>query len=169
MLANWDRLNWCRKLDLLWRSASAFWDALVGVGATGGIRVHHVQWQASPRQKGLKLLAGLSLIRRRQSPDLFNDQPVVECEEFKSHQAWRVQSCRFKIGQMNIARPGMMSGGGDHRQYGSAMLIESSLAQHQGWAPFVTRLRAEGEWDDNDIPLIHSLRRLWGARSGRFF
>ncbi len=28
MLAEWDRLNWRNKLDLLWRSISAFWDAL---------------------------------------------------------------------------------------------------------------------------------------------
>jgi putative ABC transport system permease protein len=28
MLAAWDRLDWRNKLDLLWRSASAFWDAL---------------------------------------------------------------------------------------------------------------------------------------------
>ncbi|MGH9935732.1 MAG: ABC transporter permease [Blastocatellia bacterium] len=28
MLADWDRLDWRHKLDLLWRSASAFWDAL---------------------------------------------------------------------------------------------------------------------------------------------
>ena len=28
MLADWDRLDWRNKLDLLWRSASAFWDAL---------------------------------------------------------------------------------------------------------------------------------------------
>jgi hypothetical protein len=28
LLAEWDRLNWKNKLDLLWRSASAFWDAL---------------------------------------------------------------------------------------------------------------------------------------------
>ncbi|MGH9938505.1 MAG: ABC transporter permease, partial [Blastocatellia bacterium] len=28
MLAEWDRLDWGAKLDLLWRSASAFWDAL---------------------------------------------------------------------------------------------------------------------------------------------
>jgi macrolide transport system ATP-binding/permease protein len=27
-LAEWDRLNWQTKLDLLWRSTSAFWDAL---------------------------------------------------------------------------------------------------------------------------------------------
>src|SRR5215813_10257033 len=27
-LADWDRLNWRNKLDLLWRSTSAFWDAL---------------------------------------------------------------------------------------------------------------------------------------------
>ena len=29
MLAEWDRLTWQNKLDLLWRSTSAFWDALV--------------------------------------------------------------------------------------------------------------------------------------------
>jgi predicted permease len=29
MLAEWDKLNWQNKLDLLWRSTSAFWDALV--------------------------------------------------------------------------------------------------------------------------------------------
>jgi predicted permease len=29
LLANWDRLDWKNKLDLLWRSTSAFWDALV--------------------------------------------------------------------------------------------------------------------------------------------
>ena len=28
LLANWDRLNWRSKLNLLWRSTSAFWDAL---------------------------------------------------------------------------------------------------------------------------------------------
>ena len=28
LLAEWDRLNWRNKLDLLWRSTSAFWDAL---------------------------------------------------------------------------------------------------------------------------------------------
>src|SRR5499426_1539259 len=28
MLADWDRLDWRNKLDLLWRSTSAFWDAL---------------------------------------------------------------------------------------------------------------------------------------------
>jgi macrolide transport system ATP-binding/permease protein len=28
LLAEWDRLDWRRKLDLLWRSTSAFWDAL---------------------------------------------------------------------------------------------------------------------------------------------
>jgi predicted permease len=28
MLAQWDRLDWRSKLDLLWRSTSAFWDAL---------------------------------------------------------------------------------------------------------------------------------------------
>jgi putative ABC transport system permease protein len=28
LLAEWDRLNWQSKLDLLWRSTSAFWDAL---------------------------------------------------------------------------------------------------------------------------------------------
>src|SRR5690349_8330695 len=28
MLAEWDKLNWRNKLDLLWRSTSAFWDAL---------------------------------------------------------------------------------------------------------------------------------------------
>ena len=28
LLAEWDRLNWRSKLDLLWRSTSAFWDAL---------------------------------------------------------------------------------------------------------------------------------------------
>ena len=28
MLAEWDRLNWRNKLSLLWRSTSAFWDAL---------------------------------------------------------------------------------------------------------------------------------------------
>ena len=28
MLADWDRLNWRNKFDLLWRSTSAFWDAL---------------------------------------------------------------------------------------------------------------------------------------------
>jgi putative ABC transport system permease protein len=28
LLADWDRLNWRNKLDLLWRSTSAFWDAL---------------------------------------------------------------------------------------------------------------------------------------------
>jgi putative ABC transport system permease protein len=28
LLAEWDRLDWKSKLDLLWRSASAFWDAL---------------------------------------------------------------------------------------------------------------------------------------------
>src|SRR5215510_13926888 len=29
MLADWDRLDWRSKLDLLWRSTSAFWDALL--------------------------------------------------------------------------------------------------------------------------------------------
>jgi predicted permease len=29
LLAEWDKLNWQTKLDLLWRSTSAFWDALV--------------------------------------------------------------------------------------------------------------------------------------------
>src|SRR5215510_8347864 len=28
LLAQWDRLDWRARLDLLWRSASAFWDAL---------------------------------------------------------------------------------------------------------------------------------------------
>src|ERR1041384_4792824 len=28
LLADWDKLNWRTKLDLLWRSTSAFWDAL---------------------------------------------------------------------------------------------------------------------------------------------
>jgi putative ABC transport system permease protein len=28
MLAEWDRLNWRARLDLMWRSTSAFWDAL---------------------------------------------------------------------------------------------------------------------------------------------
>src|SRR5215813_1808020 len=28
MLAEWDRLNWQTKLYLLWRSTSAFWDAM---------------------------------------------------------------------------------------------------------------------------------------------
>src|SRR5262245_66015246 len=28
LLAEWDRLNWQSKLNLLWRSTSAFWDAL---------------------------------------------------------------------------------------------------------------------------------------------
>ena len=28
LLAEWDLLDWRRKLDLLWRSTSAFWDAL---------------------------------------------------------------------------------------------------------------------------------------------
>src|SRR5262245_58387913 len=28
LLAEWDRLDWRNKLDLLWRSTSAFWDAL---------------------------------------------------------------------------------------------------------------------------------------------
>src|SRR5919108_2901973 len=28
MLAEWDRLDWRHKLDLLWRSTSAFWDAI---------------------------------------------------------------------------------------------------------------------------------------------
>src|SRR5438874_8516481 len=28
LLAEWDRLDWHNKLDLLWRSTSAFWDAL---------------------------------------------------------------------------------------------------------------------------------------------
>src|SRR5262245_62344746 len=28
LLAQWDRLDWRAKLDLLWRSTSAFWDAL---------------------------------------------------------------------------------------------------------------------------------------------
>src|SRR5438132_3427223 len=28
LLADWDRLDWRNKLDLLWRSTSAFWDAL---------------------------------------------------------------------------------------------------------------------------------------------
>src|SRR5215510_3226534 len=28
MLEEWDRLDWRSKIDLLWRSASAFWDAL---------------------------------------------------------------------------------------------------------------------------------------------
>src|SRR5215475_14358063 len=28
LLSEWDRLNWRNKLDLLWRSTSAFWDAL---------------------------------------------------------------------------------------------------------------------------------------------
>jgi hypothetical protein len=27
LLAEWDRLDWRSKLELLWRSASAFWDA----------------------------------------------------------------------------------------------------------------------------------------------
>src|SRR5262247_3762645 len=28
LLAEWDRLNWRARLDLMWRSTSAFWDAL---------------------------------------------------------------------------------------------------------------------------------------------
>src|SRR5215213_1559762 len=28
LLAEWDKLDWQTKLDLLWRSTSAFWDAL---------------------------------------------------------------------------------------------------------------------------------------------
>src|SRR5262245_42045285 len=28
LLAEWDKLDWKNKLDLLWRSTSAFWDAL---------------------------------------------------------------------------------------------------------------------------------------------
>src|SRR4030095_6169060 len=28
LLAEWDRLNWGNRLNLLWRSTSAFWDAL---------------------------------------------------------------------------------------------------------------------------------------------
>src|SRR5499433_912992 len=28
MLARWDRLDWRNKLELLWRSSGAFWDAL---------------------------------------------------------------------------------------------------------------------------------------------
>src|SRR5262245_8912698 len=28
LLKEWDKLNWQTKLDLLWRSTSAFWDAL---------------------------------------------------------------------------------------------------------------------------------------------
>ena len=28
LLTNWERLNWKTKLDLLWRSLGAFWDAL---------------------------------------------------------------------------------------------------------------------------------------------
>src|SRR6478736_9529143 len=29
LLAEWDRLDWRNKLNLLWRSTSAFWDALL--------------------------------------------------------------------------------------------------------------------------------------------
>jgi hypothetical protein len=29
LLAEWDKLNWQSKLNLLWRSTSAFWDALL--------------------------------------------------------------------------------------------------------------------------------------------
>ena len=36
MLADWDRLDWRNKFDLLWRSTSAFWDALW---------LHHEDWR----------------------------------------------------------------------------------------------------------------------------
>jgi len=29
LLSQWDRLDWRNKLDLLWRSTSSFWDALL--------------------------------------------------------------------------------------------------------------------------------------------
>src|SRR4026208_2401112 len=36
LLAEWDRLDWGSKLDLLWRSTSAFWNALW---------LQHLRWE----------------------------------------------------------------------------------------------------------------------------
>src|SRR4030095_16577981 len=64
LLADWDRLDWRSKVDLLWRSTSAFWDALW---------LQPRRWEDEMMQdlrygvrmllkhKGLTVIAGLSL------------------------------------------------------------------------------------------------------------
>ena len=64
LLADWDKLNWRTKLDLLWRSLGAFWDALW---------LQQLRWEAEIVQdvrygvrmllkhKGFTLVAVLSL------------------------------------------------------------------------------------------------------------
>jgi hypothetical protein len=43
LLAEWDRLDWCNKINLLWRSTSAFWvgcavDAILQMGGRNDSR-----------------------------------------------------------------------------------------------------------------------------------
>lgn len=100
---------------------------------------------ASPRQVGLQLRADSSLGGGGQTSDLFDDQTIVECEEFEPQQARRSQACRRQIGQLHIARPRLMPGSCDHPQHGGTALIETALAQHQCRTALVAGLVAEGE------------------------
>jgi hypothetical protein len=118
----------------------------------------------------LQLLADALLIRRGQSSDFFDDQPIIESEKFEPYQAWRVQASSFQFRHGHISRPRMVSGSRDHRHDGISALIESAIAQNQRRAPFASGLRAERERDDYHFPLFRRLRRAWdGAFFGRFF
>src|SRR4029078_9842726 len=64
MLAEWDRLNWRTKLDLLWRSTSAFWDAIwLQTHRWEDAMVQDLRFGARMllKQKGFTLVAVISL------------------------------------------------------------------------------------------------------------
>jgi putative ABC transport system permease protein len=64
MLADWDRLDWRHKLDLLWRSTSAFWDAIwLQTHRWEDAMIQDLRFGARMllKQKGFTLVAVLSL------------------------------------------------------------------------------------------------------------
>src|SRR5712692_10051311 len=114
-------------------------------------------------QRGLDVLLNGVAVRGRQAADGLQDQAVVKREQFQPDQAVLMQPGGLQLGDRSVTRPGLMGARGYHGQDRMPVVVESRLADHQGWAFLVAGSFYKGKRNDNYVPLFTShgkLRRL---------
>lgn len=194
LLAQWDRLDWRNKIDLLWRSTSAFWDALW---------LQHLRWEDEMIQDlryGVRMLLknpgftavvvltlGLGIganaalfsvvngVLLNPLPYSHPDQLVALHQRSPNFETGSIPYPNFRDWQkdnqtfsaMALARPFGFSliGAGEAEQV-RAQLVSADFFSLLGVKPQLGRSFAAGEDERGAAPIVLISARLWQRKFG---
>ena len=194
LLAQWDRLDWRNKIDLLWRSTSAFWDALW---------LQHLRWEDEMIQD---LRYGVRMLRKNPgftavvvltlglgiganaalfsvvNGVLLNPLPYSQADQlvalhqrspnfetgsipYPNFRDWQKDNQTFSA--MALARPFGFSliGAGEAEQV-RAQLVSADFFSLLGVKPQLGRSFAPGEDERGAAPVVLISARLWQRNFG---